>query len=233
MRTGYCGCGLFHVHGMTTSTADLSKVRREVREGGKISQIWILTYNTLVLFDKCTCTAVGSYYLQMHGPSDAEQRSWWGSGKILQCPHTSSECLSLLDTGGKHTHTHMKTTYTIGLWGYVCLSDQGLEPSYLHIFSLINYLGVPDVLKYTLHHVSVCAHEQILSMLYMYVWTHIWAGYCRCDGGSICESVCWWAESVEVHCWCGQDRALQTQSTQRKSTDYTRSVHELVTSCLP
>lgn len=92
--------------------------------------------------------------------------------------------------GNTHTHTHMKTTYTIGLWGYVCLSDQGLEPSYLHIFSLINYLGVPDVLKYTLHHVSVCAHEQILSMLYMYVWTHIWAGYCRCDGGSICESVC-------------------------------------------
>lgn len=47
VRTGYCGCGLFHVHGMTTSTADLhaacsifvSKVRRGVREGGKISQI--------------------------------------------------------------------------------------------------------------------------------------------------------------------------------------------------
>lgn len=47
VRSGYCGCGLFHVHGMTTSTADLraafsvfvSKVRREVREGGKISQI--------------------------------------------------------------------------------------------------------------------------------------------------------------------------------------------------
>lgn len=68
----------------------------------------------------------------------------------------------------------MKTTYTIGLWGYVCLSDQGLEPSYLHIFSLINYLGVPDVLKYTLHYVSVCAHEQILSMLlYVCVDSHL------------------------------------------------------------
>lgn len=41
----------------------------------------------------------------------------------------------------------MKTTYNIGLWGYVCLSDQGTR---LHIFCLINYLGVPDVLKYTL-----------------------------------------------------------------------------------
>lgn len=46
-----------------------------------------------------------------------------------------------------HTHENKLHCWSLGL----CLSDQGLdEPAHLHIVCLINYLGVPDVLKYTL-----------------------------------------------------------------------------------
>lgn len=82
----------------------------------------------------CTCMSIGSYYLHLYLPSEAEQRGWWGSGKIQHYPHTCSECLSLLDTGG-NTHTYVfymcscSYGWCINLWVYIgacyCTYDGG------------------------------------------------------------------------------------------------------------
>lgn len=155
---------------------------------------------------KCTHMSMDSYYLQLYLPREAEQRSWWGSGMRLRCPHTSSEYLSLLDTGGNtHTHTWIQTTLLLSVTMSVSLTGDLMSPLVCISCRFMNYSGISDVIN--AH--SVCA-DGFLCMLHINVWVYFGTCNCRCDRGSIGEGLCWWARAVGVQCCFGQDWTLET-----------------------